>query len=211
MPTMSSIGPCRFRRLLAAVLLAFALGEASAQTVRLALILSPMAGRSGAPAPLQPAAQPIMSPSPVASLLVPTPAVLPVSVVPVALSATSVLLAVQSPRGAQAPVQEGEWRRFFDGGLQVSRGVLGPSTPSAGDRGRGLASSSLPRAARPARPAPALIIQPSPAPQARATWMKRIGSRAFWMAVAIIVPGGFLVLGIYWSYRAIAAYLRRRR
>lgn len=106
-----------------------------------------------------------------------------------------------------APAQAGEWRAFFDGGLQASPDAAVLAKPSEGDRGRSLAPSSP----RPALPTLGLSVQPSPAPEIPSGWKKMIHSHAFWVAVAAIVPGGFLALGIYWLYKLIAAYLRRRR
>lgn len=222
---LQRVGPRRTRRLLAAVLVAFAISQASAQTVRLAPILSPMAGLVVAPAPLQTAAPPIMSLSPAAPLVALSLAGRPVPAAPAAVDATPLPLAVRAPLGAlaglrdadrrardaKAPAREGEWRLFFDGGLQASRVASVPTAPSAGVRGRGLAPGTPPPAARTARPTPGLSVQPSPAPKAPPAWKKMIGSRSFWMTASVILPGGFVILGAYWLYQAIAAYLRRHR
>jgi hypothetical protein len=108
---------------------------------------------------------------------------------------------------APAPAQSREWRRYFDGGLKTSPDASVTAEPFASDRGQGLAPSA-PRAALPAL---GLSIQLSPAPETPSGWKKLIHSHAFWLAVAAIVPGGFLVLGAFWLYRLIADYLRRRR
>jgi len=173
-------------------------GGASAQTVRLAPILAPMAWPVGAPAPLQAAARPVASLSPSASLFALTLAALPAPAAPMAASA------------APIPLTMGEWRGYFDGSLQAAHVAAVPTEPAEGARGREFAPSPLPRAAVSARPTLGLTVQPSPSPEVHPTWKKIIRPRVFWMAAALIVPGGFLILGAYWLYKAVAAYLRRR-
>jgi hypothetical protein len=216
-----SIGPRFARLLLAAALLVFAPGQASAQTVRVVATLSLMTGLAGAPAFLQPAAGPIASLSPAASFLTLTPTALPLPLAPTVLRAAPAALTVQAPQNAlvalraidwriqdaPAPAQAHEWRRYFDGGLKTSPDTSVTAEPLAADRGQGLAPSA-PRAALPAL---GLSVQPSPAPEIPQGWKKMIHSHAFWLAVAAIVPGGFLVLGAFWLYKLIAARLRRRR
>lgn len=221
-PAASSLVPCRARLFFAAALLAFAPAGAPAQTVRVVPVLSLMTALAGAPAYLPPAAGPvaILSPAPSAPALTPAliaaaPAPVLLIAAPLALTAPSPQRAVDGLRGidrrikdAPAPARAREWRVFFDGDLQASQGVPVPAEPSAGGRGPVLAPS-VP--ARTVSPTLGLSVQPSPAPEAPAGWKSKIGSRAFWLAVAAIVPGGFLVLGAYWLYKLIAAYLRRRR
>lgn len=216
--------PRRVRPLLAAALLASLPGDASAQTVRLAPVISPMAGLSGTPAPLQPAARPAAPLSPSAALFALTLAALPAPAAPAAVRAAPAPVAVQASPGVLAglrsvdrringsatPAPAAEWRGFFDGSLQASRDAAVPTEPAETTRGRQLAPSPLTRAATPARPALGLSVRTTPAPQAAPAWKNMIRTRAFWMTAAVIVPGGFLILGAFWLYKAIAAYLRRR-
>lgn len=225
MTTASSLGPPRARFFFAAALFAFAPGAASAQTVRVVPVLSLMAGPAGAPAYLPPAAGPLASLSPVPSLITLTPTALPVPSAPEVRIAAPLALAAPAPqrafdglrdidrrmRNAPAPAQAGEWRIFFDGGLQAARGASIPAGPSAAVRARRLAPSSPPAEARPAQPTLGLSVEPSPAPESPSDWKKKIGSHAFWLAIAAIVPGGFLILGAFGLYKLLAAYLRRRR
>lgn len=225
MPTASSIGPRRARLLLTAALLAFAPRAASAQTARVVAPLPLMTGLAGAPAYLQPAAGRLAFLSPAASFITLAPTALPVLPAPAILGAAPVALAAQAPRralvglraidrriqGAPEPARAGEWRAFFDGGLQVPPGASVPAQPPAGGLGQGLTPSSPLQAARSAQPTLGLSVQPSPAPEAPADWKKKIGSPAFWLAVAAIMPGGFLILGAYGLYKLLAAYLQRRR
>jgi hypothetical protein len=220
-PTASSLGSCRARFVLAAALLAFAPAAAYAQTVRVVSVLSLMAGLTGAPVQLHPAAAPVALLTPAYSSLALTPALVSASPAPMALIAAPATLTAPSPQRAvdglrsidrrikdvPAPAQAGEWRVFFDGDHQVSRGVPVPAEQPANVRVPTLAPSVPVRTVQPAL---GLSVQPGPAPEAPAGWKSKIGSRAFWLAVAAIVPGGFLVLGAYWLYKLIAAYLRRR-
>lgn len=220
-PTASSTGPRLDRLLFSTALLAFAPGGAFAQTVHVVPTLSLMAGLAGAPAFLQSAAGPIAPLYPTASFIALTPTGIPIPLAPTVLRATPVALAVQAPpraidglraidlrmKDAPTPAQAGEWQAFFDGGLQASPDAAVLAEPLAGVRGRGLA----PSAPRSALPTLGLSIQPSPVPEIPSGWKKMIRSHAFWLAVAAIVPGGFLVLGAFWLYKLIAAYLRRRR
>lgn len=221
-PTASSLGPCRARLVLAAALLAFAPAGALAQTVRVVSVLSLVAGLTGAPAYLQPAAAPAALLSPAHSILALTPTATPLPLAPAVIIAAPLALAAPSPQRAidglrsidrrikdvPAPAQAGEWRTFFDGDHQASRGVPVPAEQPANVRGPVLAPSVPVRTVQPAL---GLSVQTSPAPEAPAGWKSKIGSHAFWLAVAAIVPGGFLVLGAFWLYKLIAAYLRRRK
>ena len=219
--TASALGPCRARFVFAAALLALAPGAASAQTVRVVSALSLMAGLTGAPAYLQPAAAPVALLKPAYSSLALTPTLISANPAPVVLIAAPATLTAPSPQRAveslrgidrrikdvPAPAQAGEWRGFFDGAQQVSHGVPVPAEQPANVRVPALAPSVPLRTVQPAL---GLSVQPSPAPEAPTGWKSKIGSHAFWLAVAAIVPGGFLVLGAYWLYKLIAAYLRRR-
>lgn len=200
------------RSLSACALLGLAPGEIRAQIVRRVPAVSLTAGPVGvSPAPAPAAGLTLFPAMPAPLAFAP---VLTATVAPAPRAATPVralaALKIADGRMKETPAPALEWRRFFDGTTPVPPDASVAVAPSLGDPLRDLPPGV--RSPRPATARPSLGLEeiPAPAPKPVKDWKARLGVSAFWLVMAAVVPGGFLVLGAYWLYKLLTAYLRRK-